>query len=76
MRVPEHRGQGAVTPKQVVGVERAVGIDLGLKESLTTSGGHKEEAQRFYRDLAPALVVAQRANKKDRARAIHAKIRA
>ena len=65
-----------IPPKPAAGIERDVGIDLGLKEFLATSDGHKEEAQRFYRDLAPALAVAQRANKKDRVRAIHAKIRA
>jgi len=32
------------------------------------------EAQRFYRDLEPKLAVAQRGNKKVRAKAIHAKI--
>lgn len=32
------------------------------------------EAQRFYRDLKPALAVSQRAHKKRRARAIHAKV--
>ena len=65
-----------IPPKPAAGIERDVGIDLGLKEFLATSDGHKEEAQRFYRDLAPALAVAQRANKKSRVRAIHAKIRA
>lgn len=53
----------------------AVGIDLGLKDFLTTSDGDKVEAQRFYRALEPALAVAQRANKKQRVKAIHAKIK-
>lgn len=52
----------------------AVGIDLGLKEFLATSDGEAVEAQRFYRDLEPALALAQRAGKKARAKAIHAKI--
>ncbi len=51
-----------------------VGVDLGLKDFIATSDGHKEAAQRFYRDLEPALAVAQRANKKQRVKAIHAKI--
>lgn len=51
-----------------------VGIDLGLKDLATFSDGRKVEAQRFYRDLEPALAVAQRAGKKARIRAIHAKI--
>ncbi|CAB5514298.1 IS200/IS605 family transposase ISPa83 [Achromobacter anxifer] len=52
----------------------AVGIDLGLKDFFATSDGHKEGAQRFYRDLEPALAIAQRAGKKHRVKAIHAKI--
>jgi len=52
----------------------AVGIDLGVKEFLTTSDGLKVEAQRFYRDMEDQLALAQRANKKQRVKAIHAKI--
>ncbi len=52
----------------------AVGIDLGLKELATLSTGEKIQAERFYRDLEPALARAQRANKKGRVKAIHAKI--
>lgn len=52
-----------------------LGIDLGLKELAAMSCGQKVEAQRFYRDLESALATAQRAGKKDRVRAIHAKIR-
>lgn len=52
----------------------AVGIDLGLKDFMATSEGAKVQAQRFYRDLEPALAVAQRAGKKQRVKAIHAKI--
>jgi IS605 OrfB family transposase len=51
-----------------------VGIDLGLKELAAMSTGETVAAQRFYRDMAPALATAQRAGKKDRARAIHARI--
>jgi IS605 OrfB family transposase len=54
---------------------RAVGIDLGLKDFATLSDGRKVEARRFYRDLEPALAVAQRAGKKQRVAALHAKIR-
>lgn len=52
-----------------------VGIDLGLKELAALSSGPKVEAKRFYRDLEPALAVAQRAGKKDRTRALHTRIR-
>jgi hypothetical protein len=56
------------------GAEGAIGIDLGLKDLMADSDGNKVEAQRFYRDLEPALATAQRAGKKDRVRAIHARI--
>ncbi len=52
----------------------AVGMDLGLKAFLATSQGENVEAQRFYRALEPSLAIAQRARKKDRAKAIHARI--
>ena len=52
----------------------AVGIDLGLKSLAVMSDGETIEAQRFYRDLEPALAVAQRAKNKKRVKAIHAKI--
>lgn len=58
----------------VAGALPAIGVDLGLKDLAVTSDGHKVEAQRFYRDLEPALAAAQRARKKSRARALHAKI--
>ena len=63
-----------VGPKTVPLIDESVGIDLGLKDLATLSTGHKEAAQRFYRDLEPALAVAQRARKTGRVRAIHAKI--
>lgn len=52
----------------------AVGIDLGLKEAAVASDGNRIEG-RFYRKLEQKLGIAQRAGKKDRVRAIHAKIR-
>ena len=52
----------------------AVGIDLGLKQCAVTSDGQRIEG-RFYRKLEKKLGIAQRAGKKKRARAIHAKIR-
>lgn len=52
----------------------AVGIDLGLKDVATCSDGQRLENGRFYRDLEPKLASAQRAGKKARVRAIHAKI--
>jgi IS605 OrfB family transposase len=49
-------------------------IDLGLKEFAATSDGAVVEAQQHYRELEDQLAIAQRANKKDRVKAIHAKI--
>jgi putative transposase len=53
---------------------REVGIDLGLKDLMTLSNGRKEPAPQFYREAEAALAVAQRARKKRRVAAIHAKI--
>jgi len=53
---------------------REVGIDLGLKELVTTSAGETLSAPQFYRGLEAKLAIAQRAGKKDRVRTIHAKI--
>ncbi len=52
----------------------SVGIDLGLKECATTSTGEKLEG-RWYLANEKALATAQRVGKKQRVRAIHAKIR-
>ena len=52
----------------------ARGIDLGLKDLVVGSNGLKVQAQQFYRDLEPHLAVAQRARKKARVRALHAKV--
>ena len=56
--------------------DRALGIDLGLKALAAFSDESLQniEAPRFYRDLEPALERAQRARKKNRVRAVHAKI--
>ena len=53
----------------------AVGIDLGLKTLATCSDGEKRAAPRIYRKYQPQLAIAQRAHKKQRVRAIHAKIK-
>ena len=62
-----------VQTKPSTGTE-AVGIDLGLKECATTSTGEKLEG-RWYRANEQALAKAQRARKKKRVKAIHAKIK-
>lgn len=53
---------------------KGVGIDLGLKDFATLSTGEKIEAQHIYRGAEQALAAAQRANKKNRVKAIHAQI--
>lgn len=53
----------------------AVGIDLGLKDTAMPSTGEPLAAGRFYRDLESKLGKAQRARKKRRVKAIHAKIK-
>ena len=52
----------------------SVGIDLGLKEAAVASDGQRIEG-RFYRTLEADLSMAQRARKKRRVKAIHAKIK-
>ncbi|MGY6511871.1 RNA-guided endonuclease InsQ/TnpB family protein [Vibrio parahaemolyticus] len=53
----------------------AVGIDLGLKDTVNCSDGSKLERGNFYRNMESTLGLAQRANKKKRVKAIHAKIK-
>lgn len=56
------------------GADAEVGIDLGLKTGITLSTGAKVENSRAFQNHEDALAVAQRAGKKRRAQAIHAKI--
>ena len=60
-------------PKQSCGTGQ-VGIDLGLKEAATTSDGHVLTVKQTHK-WAKKLAAAQRANNKNRARAINAKIK-
>ncbi|EHQ53385.1 transposase, partial [Ectothiorhodospira sp. PHS-1] len=53
----------------------AVGIDLGLKDVATCSDGGRLSATQPYRTLERELGIAQRAGKKKRIKAIHAKIK-
>ena len=52
-----------------------VGVDLGLKDTATCSNGLKLESKQFYRNAEKQLATAQRANKKKRVKAIHAKVK-
>jgi putative transposase len=79
--VPSAQGSGSERNKPSAGsiLDRSVpsiGIDLGLKRFATFSGAAMTpiDAERFYRDLEPALACAQRARKRNRTRALHAKV--
>lgn len=52
-----------------------IGIDLGLSTLATLSNGEKIEAPRYYRLYEEKLIIATRANKKDRVRALNARIK-
>jgi transposase len=54
---------------------KSVGIDLGLKTTATCSDGHKLERRQITNEFAAQLGIAQRANKAQRVKAIHAKIK-
>ncbi|OOR85226.1 RNA-guided endonuclease InsQ/TnpB family protein [Moraxella canis] len=60
-------------PKQTCGTG-SVGIDLGLKDSATTSNGDKLTIKQTLK-YAKQLAIAQRAKNKQRVKAIHAKIK-
>jgi putative transposase len=63
-----------VEEKRVPDGATSIGIDLGLKTTATYSDGTSFDMPRWYRLSEQALGVAQRANKKRRIKAIHAKI--
>ena len=60
-------------PKQSCGTG-SIGVDLGLKDSATTSNGDKLTIKQTLK-YAKALATAQRAKNKQRVKAIHAKIK-
>ena len=76
--VPSVQRSGREPPVESIlnGTTPSLGIDLGLKQFAAFSDASMApiEAKRFYRDLQLPLARAQRAHKKQRARAIHAKI--
>jgi len=55
--------------------EAVIGIDLGLKDVATTSEGERLENAKYYHTLEESLGKAQRAHKKSRVKALHAKIK-
>ena len=63
---------------ELIDKDKTVGIDLGLKDFATITNGtvhSKAEIKQNYRHHEQKLSIAQRANKKDRVKAIHAKIK-
>lgn len=64
-----------VTVRQELDVapKEAVGIDLGLKDTATTSDGEKLEAGCFYRDSEQKIAQAQRRGHKRQAKRLHRK---
>lgn len=60
--------------KKTNACNKSIGIDLGLKECAVTSDSHRLIG-RNYRKLESKLGIAQRANKKSLAKALHAKIK-
>jgi IS605 OrfB family transposase len=57
------------------GAISAIGVDLGLKATAACSDGTVFERKGRYRELEEKLGIAQRAKKKARVKAIHAKIK-
>jgi putative transposase len=54
-----------------VAPNKAVGLDLGLKDTVATSDGDKLEAGRFYRHIELKLAQAQRRGHKRQAKRLH-----
>lgn len=52
---------------------KVVGIDLGLKDTATTSDGEKLAAGRYFRDLEPKIAQAQKRGHKKQAKLLHRK---
>ena len=55
--------------------QSSIGIDLGLKTVATCSTGDKLDRRYITNEFAQQLATAQRANKRERIKAIHAKIK-
>jgi IS605 OrfB family transposase len=54
-----------------VALREAVGLDLGLKDTVATSDGEKLEAGRFYRHIEPKIAQAQRRGHRRQAKRLH-----
>ena len=56
---------------QVPALRDAVGLDLGLKETVATSDGDKLQAGHFYRSIERKILSAQRRGHKRQAKRLH-----
>jgi len=56
---------------ETVAPKEAVGLDLGLRETVATSGGDKLEAGHFYRSVEQKIANAQRRGHKRQAKRLH-----
>src|SRR5271167_4881644 len=56
---------------RVPALKEAVGLDLGLKDTVATSDGEKLEAGHFYRSIEQKIASAQRRGHKRRAKRLH-----
>ena len=58
-------------PAGSVAEQEAVGLDLGLKDTVVTSDGEKLEAGHFYRDIEFKIAQAQRRGHRRQAKRLH-----
>lgn len=65
----------AVTRRTEVALRPEIGIDLGLKDVVTTSEGLSVKAPGYYRRLEKKIATAQRAKHKKQVKALHAKVK-
>ena len=61
----EHPGAPTIAPQE------AVGLDLGLKDTVATSDGDKLQVGRFYRHIEHQIAQAQRRGHKRQAKRLH-----
>jgi putative transposase len=61
----------AYEPEGSVGAKEAVGLDLGLRDTVATSDGDKLEAGHFYRSIEQKIAQAQRRGHKRQAKRLH-----
>ncbi len=61
----------AYEPQDSPAAKAAVGLDLGLKDTVATSDGEKLEAGNFYRHVVQRIAQAQRRGHKRQARRLH-----